>query len=185
MKTDVNSPSDKRYPTPRHSLRAWLAVGLATVSAAAAANAPGASSPADPVNLRALRLAVEDLTRTFPQAYAAGAEYLRAIAAFEKELPTMERGLAAGDESTRAAWKRLEQLRAVALLANPLLDFDRLLLVKRDPRNLGLPQNWQGNCALARSGYDNEIAVLSPVRPDGKLTTFFKPDGSRFVGTSS
>jgi hypothetical protein len=68
------------------------------------------------------------------------------------------------------------------LLANPLLDFDRLLLVKRDAANLGLPQNWQGNCALSRSGYRNAIAVLSPVRPAGKLRTLFQPEGTRFVG---
>ena len=66
------------------------------------------------------------------------------------------------------------------MLANPLLDFDRLLLVKRTP--LGLPQNWQGNTSIGKTGYDNEIAVLSPVRPDGKLTTLFKPQDSAFVG---
>ena len=34
------------------------------------------------------------------------------------------------------------------LLANPLLDFDRILLVKRSEQNLCLPQNWQGNSSL-------------------------------------
>ena len=74
------------------------------------------------------------------------------------------------------------RLRQEALLANPLVDFDRLLLVKRGQARLGLPQNWQGNCALPKVGYDNEIAVLSPVRPDGKLTTLYKPTGDEFVG---
>ena len=73
-----------------------------------------------------------------------------------------------------------EALRTEALLANPLLDFDRLLLIKRRG-NLGLPQNWQGNCVM-RGGFDNEIAVLSPVRPDGELTTLYRPESDRFVG---
>ncbi len=45
-----------------------------------------------------------------------------------------------------------------------------------------MPANWQGNCSLNQTGYDNEIAVLSPVAPGGKLTTLFKPQGGAFVG---
>jgi len=65
------------------------------------------------------------------------------------------------------------ELKQEALLANPLLDFDRLLLVKRGAGNLGLPANWQGNCSTASTGYDNEIAVLSPVRPGGTLQALY------------
>jgi hypothetical protein len=73
-------------------------------------------------------------------------------------------------------------LRREALLANPLLDFDGLLLVKRKGDRLGLPQNWQGNTSVAATGYDNEIAVLSPVSPAGKVSTVYRPPGSEFVG---
>ncbi len=94
------------------------------------------------------------------------------------------------DES-KAKWTDFGQLyldayrlqRQVAM-SNPLLDFDRLLLVKRSvssPR-LGLPQNWQSNCALPTDGFDDEIAVLEPVRPDSELTTFFRPESPHFVG---
>jgi len=76
---------------------------------------------------------------------------------------------------------RLE--RQVAL-SNPLLDFDRLLVVRRSRKSprLGLPQNWQSNCVLPRTGFDDEIAVLSPVRPKGALTTLYRPPGEYFVG---
>ncbi|MCX6909359.1 MAG: hypothetical protein NTY01_15140, partial [Verrucomicrobia bacterium] len=37
-------------------------------------------------------------------------------------------------------------------------------------------------CALARQGFDNEIATLSPVRPDGQLTTLYRPEKKVFVG---
>ena len=33
-----------------------------------------------------------------------------------------------------------------------------------------------------RGGFDNEIAVLSPVRPGGELTTLYRPESNRFVG---
>jgi len=77
---------------------------------------------------------------------------------------------------------KIEALRREALLANPLLDFDKLLLVRRQESRMGLPQNWQGDCSLPAHGYDNQIAVLSPVRPDGKLSTLFQPEKGAFVG---
>lgn len=115
-----------------------------------------------------LRLAIEDLTATFGDRYPRGREFLDRLAK-------------AG--GTNAAPEALAPLLEDALLANPLLDFDRLLLIRRNPANLGLPQNWQGNCALRRgTDYSNEIVVLSPVRPAGTLTTVFKPAKGQFVG---
>jgi len=137
-------------------------------------------------DLGPLRLAVQDLTRTFPKRYTKGAAYLERLAACEKRLSAIRQGLTRGDESTLtqvpALVNEIVSLRCDALLANPLLDFDRLLLIKRRANRLGLPQNWQGNCAIARTGYDNEIALLSPVSPQGKLTTFYRPKNSAFVG---
>ncbi len=70
------------------------------------------------------------------------------------------------------------------MAANPLLDFDRLLLVRRSQNSpaLGLPQNWQGNCVLPRQGYDNQIALLEPVQPGGQIATLYEPDQPVFVG---
>jgi len=139
-------------------------------------------------NFKALHMAIEDLTQSFPNKYTKGKEFLRRLAALEKSVVEVAGAASKGD---RAATKKLaalgddlNKLRYEALLANPLLDFDRLLLVKRSEkaRNLGLPQNWQGNCAVARTGYDNEIAVLSPVSLQGKLATLFKPQKTEFVG---
>ena len=110
-----------------------------------------------------LRLAIRDLIATFGDRYPNGKQYLARLDAL--------------DPSDTEA---VQQLAQEALLANPLLDFDRLLLIKRRG-NLGLPQNWQGNCAMS-GGFDNEIAVLSPVRPDGKLTTVYRPEKNCFVG---
>ena len=68
------------------------------------------------------------------------------------------------------------------MLANPLLDFERLLVLKRKRGQLGLPTNHQCNTALKQRGYDNELAVLSSVRSGVGLQTVFRPKAGWFVG---
>jgi formylglycine-generating enzyme required for sulfatase activity len=127
-----------------------------------------------------LRRAIVDLMETHGSKYPGGQEYLDRLARVEKARDTI---IADGGSDTEGVVRLAADITALkreALLANPLLDFDRLLLIKRRG-NLGLPQNWQGNCVL-RGGFDNEIAVLSPVRPDGTLTTLYRPEHDVFVG---
>ena len=150
------------------------AIALTTVLAASGAVAVGAEASAPPAlpaalmgygtsegvvcnTAQTLRLAIEDLMATFGDRYSRGPEFLERLAKMG---------------GTNAPPAELASLSAAALLANPLLDFDKLLLIRRNPGNLALPQNWQGNCALPRGDIGNEIDVLSPVRPDGALTTF-------------
>ena len=136
------------------------------------------------VNLDALRLAIDDLIKTFGGRYPKGREYLARMDACKTGMPELVKRLTAGDRGALETAEKLISLADEALLANPLLDFDRLLLIKRGEKRLGLSQNWQSNSSLPRAGYDNEIAVLSPVRRDGKLTTLFRPEGNggKFVG---
>lgn len=136
----------------------------------------------DRVDFAALRHAVTDLAGSYPDHSTRAAEFLARIDACERRIPEFIAALNAGDTAARAGIEALLLLQREALLANPLLDFDRLLLVKRGEGSLGLPQNWQGNCAMSSGGYDNEIAVLSPVTPDGLMTTLYKPEGGAFVG---
>ncbi len=126
----------------------------------------------DQFNLKALRLAIEDLTKNYPKTYPA--QYLKRLNEIEQIITD------GGDEQVKAMATELVDFRREALLANPVLDFDELLLIKRRG-NLGLPQNWQGNCVM-KGNYDNEIMTLSPVRPDGKLTTVYRPENNSFVG---
>jgi len=130
--------------------------------------------------LAPLKLAIDDLTETFGARYPDGKKYRDRLAQIEKLRDAGLAGGAAGMDKLTRVGDEYAALQREALLANPLLDFDRLLLIKRRG-NLGMPQNWQGNCVM-RGGYDNEIAVLSPVRPDGELTTLFRPETHVFVG---
>ena len=125
-------------------------------------------------DLTSLRLAIADLTTDFGARYAQGA-------AFAARLAELEGRMAASGESPEFT-TALAQLRSDALLANPLLDFERLLLVQRDAKRLGLPQNWEGNSSLPHDGFANQIAVLSPVRPNGEVRPLMSPEGGRFVG---
>jgi len=69
-----------------------------------------------------------------------------------------------------------------AATAEPRVDFGRLIVLKREPGQLGLPVNHLCNQDLKQNGYDNELAVLSPVGPKGELTMLFRPEKSFFVG---
>lgn len=132
--------------------------------------APADSAAKPGVNIESLRRAIKDLTATYNDRYPRGSHYLKRL----DELAAQP----AGDERTKA----LADLQAEALLANPLLDFDKLLLVRRKSRNLGLPANWQSNSNISRTGYGNDIAVLSMKKPGEKLITLYRPEHDVYVG---
>lgn len=111
----------------------------------------------------ALSLAIDDLCATYKERYPRGPEFRRRLASLRDRA-------------------ELTRLREEALLANPLLDFDRLLLIKRDAKKLGLPTNYQGNSSLDPDGYNNEIAVLSLPRRGDPLNSLYRPEGGRFIG---
>ncbi len=141
---------------------------------------PGVGYDVATVDTKALRRAIEDLWATFGDRYPDAATYLRRL----DELEQLRSAATAKPAESAAIEDQLQSLRREALLANPLLDFDRLLIVRRGNRSpsLGLPRNWQSNSCLPRVGFDDEIAVLSPVRPEGQLTTLYRPAGDCFVG---
>ncbi len=117
-----------------------------------------------------LRLAIEDLAATFGSRYK-GRTYLGRLAALE--------------QSGKTSGVELQALGREALLANPLLDFDRILLVKRNfgksarsviSKSLGMPSlNSHVHNTIPAGKWDNEIVVLSDLRGSGKLDTLFKP----------
>ncbi|MFH1268892.1 MAG: hypothetical protein ABIK89_24465 [Planctomycetota bacterium] len=143
-------------------------------------------------------MAITDLADTFGARYPKGEDYLKRLDALEESLQQTLDGPAQEQEDNALIQhaEALSALRREALLANPLLDFDRLLVVKRRPFkegrpgdpdasfgwDMGLPRSSFGNSSLPKNAFDDEIAVLSPVSPDGKLTTLHKPEDHKFVG---
>jgi len=119
-----------------------------------------------------------------------GRDFLEAERREAARLGAESEHVAAAEQGKTRAERLLElylaafRLEARSALANPLVDFDKLLVVKRSVSSpaLGLPQNWQSNCVLPTSGFDNEIAVLSPLGPVGTLATLHRPKAPVFVG---
>jgi formylglycine-generating enzyme required for sulfatase activity len=136
-------------------------------------------------SLGATRRALSDLCDTFGSRYAGGTEYLKRLATLEADLASLHtQDRATPAEDIRRLQEELATLQREVLLANPLLDFDRLLLIRRGVRSpaLGLPQNWQSNSSLSKTGYDDSIEVLSPISPSGQFATLYRPEGGKFVG---
>ncbi len=135
---------------------------------------------------RALRMAVRDLMESFPDRYRRGTEYLERLAQLERAQQSLlgngKPAPSADPARLRHLVEQFDRLQQEALLDNPLLDFQRLLVVERSEKNLGLPANWQSNSSLPTTGYENRLAILSPVGPQGELTTLFRPEGGRYVG---
>ncbi len=148
----------------------------------------------------AFRLALEDLSAGFPEKYPR--DLLTRCTSLQK---SMIAGLAAFQPEKLEAWTavesamvKLEAFQREALLANPLLDFEQLLVLKRVPLGgarrtswegfgygeyLGIPRqsSWNYGTMPNVVGWTNEIAVLSSVRTNGELATLFKPAGTPLV----
>ncbi|MCP5524885.1 MAG: hypothetical protein H7A46_25450, partial [Verrucomicrobiales bacterium] len=133
-------------------------------------------------NPAALRRAIEDLIASYGARYAGGASFLERLAAIEAALES--------DEPARKsrASAGLETLEREALLANPLLDFARLLLLQRGFSNpadarramgqsLGVGSlNAHTSDDTPRQGrWDDRLVVLSNLRGEPTRDTLYEP----------
>ncbi|MCP4450557.1 MAG: hypothetical protein GY809_03790, partial [Planctomycetes bacterium] len=134
------------------------------------------------LNIPALKRAITDLGKTYPDQYGQADAYLARLDRFARSLPQIRAELLKDSAQAHARLDEIMALKREALLANPLIDFDEIVLVKRSANRLGLPANWQGNCSTASTGYDNEIATLSLKNLDAAMTTLYRPSKSEFVG---
>ncbi len=155
----------------------------------------------DSVDFAALRRAINDLAKTFPDQYLRSEEYLERADKYEAQVPVIKAALDQRLSETPLDTV-LEQAAEIVdferevLLANPLLDFDKLLVVQRrpadDPRRaralrglcefLGMPRqsSFQNHKIGETHGWDNEIAVLNGL-DDGGLNTIYRPAKPRLV----
>jgi len=183
-------------------LSALAVVAVFTVSAAAEPQV--AKRPADAearfarVSIRALRMAITDLHRTFPKRYPKGPEYLKRLTILEKRAGEIVKPPTAGEDKAVATVDELTALQSEALLANPLLDFGKLLLIKRKPMGdarrargkgrglgefIGLPRqsSWQLDNIPNLMIWTNSLQLLFPLRPDGRLTEVYHSDDKKLL----
>ena len=161
---------------------------LFALAASAAAAAPDAA---------AVRRAKEQLARFTPEAARRCmadlkanpkydyAKHNAAVEALIANLDATKSALEKGDDAAKAAAvARVEAYRA-AMLANPILDFDRILCVHRrignarsafGGRGSGMTGlNAENHMVAPRTGFENEIGVLSDLRGTPKFTPLYKP----------
>ena len=166
-------------PKPRIDLRATLLSRLATEF--------------DPA---AMRRAVSDLETTYPDGFRAPDGFADRLAGYERRLPQIREELGSGDPTVQAQASRacdeILTFQRRVLLANPLLDIDKVLVVRRffpsgEARavlggKLGfVPQNFVTQTDIPRAGWDNEIAVLSELRGTPRFERVHKPGPGRIV----
>lgn len=157
-------------------MRAMLFCGLALAALAVRANDVKLLD----YRLKTLEQAVRDLQETHGANYPKAAEFL------ERARALRQRAAVAPSEIESA----LASLQREALLANPLLQTNQLLLIKRRPSgkpgppglDIAMPSNHECNSSLPRTGYDNELCVLSPISPEGELRTLYRPPNGGYVG---
>ncbi|MDP6633343.1 MAG: hypothetical protein QGG42_00410 [Phycisphaerae bacterium] len=125
------------------------------------------------VNTAAFRLALADTVASFGAGYPRGREYLKQLSELEaKESAARNATPQAGPEVANA----LKALRREALLDHPELKFDKLLFLKRKVDGYGHTYSDQHRGDMAGG-----LCILSPVRPDGKVTKLIPElDGGLF-----
>lgn len=111
-----------------------------------------------------LKLAIEDLIQTYGSKYPKGQEFLDRLG-----------------KITNARSEEFNKLKKEALLANPVLDFDSLLMV-RTRRGRRFTANWETKASLGRGkGYDDELVLMSPLC-DGEVEVVYKADSGKHIG---
>ena len=138
-----------------------LSAGLASAGRAVAVNNGDV-----PVNTPAsARRMIEDLSRTFGEKYKGGEQFLKRLGGIEAKLRRSPRDSAAG--------AALQALIREASLANPLLEFGRLLVIRRT-REANRSLNSHTSDTIKRTGWDNEISELSNLRGEVKVRTVYR-----------
>ena len=115
-------------------------------------------------DVESLKLAIEDLIKTYGKKYPKGNDYLARL-----------------EKLTNINSPEFKALKKEALLANPLLDFDGLLMV-RSRKGRRYSNNWETKTSLGRSKqFDDEIVVMSPLC-DGEIKIVHKADAGKYLG---
>jgi formylglycine-generating enzyme required for sulfatase activity len=136
------------------------------------------------INLKAFRLAVNDLATSHPKIFPDRQAIDKRIDDFEKALPEIQALVLKGDPQAVAASRKFLSFQRATMLRNPLFDFDELLMVRRSAASpdLGLPRNWLVNAALKREGFHNSIEKWNYRDPEAPVKTLYRPKTDVFVG---
>lgn len=126
-------------------------------------------------DFEALRLAIDDLAESFGSDYPDANQFKTLLTALEKKAAKIT-VKEEGDKITA----EFAALQKKALLANPTIDFDEILLIRRDPNVKSFPENYNSNSVLKATGYKNELIRFN--LRNGSESVVYKPAKDEFVG---
>ena len=140
------------------------------------------------LNMEAIRLAYEDMKRI--EGFDA-VKYLPILTELEQQVKQGFGNIYSGDEAVLAnAEKAVANKRAI-LLANPLLNGDKILTVRyqlgnRDRREMApelgtQSNNWSNQESARRKGFNADIVELSNLRDEVQIRTIYKPDNTSSI----
>ncbi|MBQ5365915.1 MAG: SUMF1/EgtB/PvdO family nonheme iron enzyme [Thermoguttaceae bacterium] len=84
------------------------------------------------------------------------------------------------DEKIAALQTDYNSLQLHVVLSSPDLDFASFLYVRRNPNQMGLPENYNSNSVLPKTGYSDELRRFNFREGENKLV--YKPANGEFVG---
>ena len=126
------------------------------------------------INADAVSRAVEDLAHTCPGTYDA-ATHRATLAAFKAKQAAIKSALDGGDQAKLDEAESLIKGMRLALLANPLLNGDRILMIRRQRGEGFISLNSHCHVSIARNGWDDAVVALTGLRGNAKFDTIYKP----------
>ena len=111
-----------------------------------------------------IKMAIDDMAKTWPAQFKDADKLLAEL----KQL-----------REAKADNNKIAEFQKRVLLRNPLLDFDKLLVVRTD--KIGLPNNWESNSNIGKTGYNAELQQISIKNPNG-VTPVYRTSNKAFIG---
>lgn len=145
------------------------------------------------VDYTAYKLAIEDLQKSFPGNIRDSKKYLDALEIINADKLSLIKGIRNSDKEIIKRTNDLLTILDEGLLANPLLDFDNIILLRRElGKNarsamsgaLGIAAaNHNNNSVIPHpdKNWKNEISVLSDLRNNKTLKTLYKPKTDKVI----
>ena len=131
------------------------------------------------INPEALRRAIADLQST--HADYPGEAFLKRLDGFG-DLAALQKDVSRGRKDALDRCREYLQLKREALMANPLLDFEQVVLVKREQKGAsGFPHNYEGNSSVDWH-LDDSIVTLRIREENPDLHVIYKPKKHVYCG---
>ena len=131
------------------------------------------------VNFKALEDAIADLNAEYGKKYPNGKKYLAIVKKVASKRDNILKGLETANKSAIKQAVKVLTVRRKALLENPAINFEKVLVVKQAGNNRFLQNNWKGNCGLPRSGHNSSIETLN--LKNLQLDTLYKPSKPNII----